>query len=59
MSKEEEKLQLLRDILLIDDREIAKAIDTRLNTITETLEKKEKLTKKNRRHSRRKTRGVY
>ncbi|MDT0555373.1 cell envelope biogenesis protein OmpA [Patiriisocius hiemis] len=46
MSKEEEKLQLLRDILLIDDREIAKAIDTRLNTITETLDKKDKLSKK-------------
>ncbi len=43
---EEDKLQLLRDILLIDDREIANAIHQRIEAITETLEKREKLSKK-------------
>ncbi len=42
----EDKLQLLRDILLIDDREVANAIHRRLETITETLDKKENLSKK-------------
>jgi hemerythrin len=42
----EDKLQLLRDILLIDDREVAHAIHKRLETITETLEQKEKLSEK-------------
>jgi hypothetical protein len=43
---EEDKLQLLRDILLIDDREVARAINDRIQTISETLEKREKLSEK-------------
>lgn len=42
----EDKLQLLRDILLIDDREVARAIHNRIETIAETLEQREKLSKK-------------
>lgn len=42
----EDKLQLLRDILLIDDREVAHAIHQRIEVIAETLEKREKLSKK-------------
>ena len=36
----EDKLQLLRDILLIDDREVARAVHDRIETISETLEKR-------------------
>ena len=43
---EEDKLQLLRDILLIDDRQVAEAIHQRLEAISETIEKKEKLSKR-------------
>lgn len=43
---EEDKLQLLRDILLIDDRQVAEAIHQRLETISETIEKREHLSKK-------------
>ena len=43
---EEDKLTLLRDILLIDDREVAKAVERRLEIITDTLEKKEKLSQR-------------
>ena len=43
MAQEKDKLNLLRDILLIDDREVADAISKRLDTLTETLEKREKL----------------
>lgn len=43
MVEEKDKLSLLRDILLIDDREIADAISQRLDTLTDTLEKREKL----------------
>ena len=43
MVQEKDKLNLLRDILLIDDREVADAISKRLDTLTETLEKREKL----------------
>ncbi len=46
MLDEEEKLQLLRDILLIDDREVARAVNQRLDTITELLEKRDKLSEK-------------
>ena len=42
----EDKLQLLRDILLIDDREVARAIHNRIETIAETLEQREKLSKR-------------
>ena len=42
----EDKLQLLRDILLIDDREVAHAIHQRIESIAETLEKRDKLSKK-------------
>tara|TARA_R100001132_G_C3267747_1_gene90257 strand:- start:672 stop:1484 length:813 start_codon:yes stop_codon:yes gene_type:complete len=44
--KQEDKLQLLREILLIEDREIAHAINERLETITKTLEEKQKLSEK-------------
>ncbi|GHC43158.1 cell envelope biogenesis protein OmpA [Ulvibacter litoralis] len=43
---EEDRLQLLRDILLIDDREVAHAINQRIEKISETLEKQEKLSEK-------------
>jgi len=46
MVEQEEKLQLLRDILLVDDRQIADAVKQRIEEITETLEVKEKLSKK-------------
>ncbi|NQX77074.1 cell envelope biogenesis protein OmpA [Gilvibacter sp.] len=46
MVEQKDKLNLLRDILLIDDREVADAISQRLDTITKTLESKEKLAKK-------------
>ena len=47
MAKEEEdKLQLLREILLVDDREVANAVNKRLNVISETIEKREKLSEK-------------
>ena len=46
VEEKEEKLQLLRDILLIDDRQIADAVNQRLDLLTETLEQKEKLSAK-------------
>ncbi|NND62472.1 MAG: cell envelope biogenesis protein OmpA [Flavobacteriaceae bacterium] len=46
MIQQEDKLQLLRDILLMDDREVARAVNDRLNALSETIEKKEKLSKK-------------
>lgn len=46
VKEDENKLKLLREILLIDDREVARAVSQRLDTLTETLEKKEKLSKK-------------
>jgi len=47
MAKEQEdKLKLLREILLVDDREVASAVNKRLNVISETIEKREKLSKK-------------
>ena len=46
VEEKEEKLQLLRDILLIDDRQIADAVNQRLDLLTETLEEKEKLSAK-------------
>jgi hypothetical protein len=42
----EDKLQLLRDILLIDDRQVAHAIHQRIETISDTIEKRDKLSKK-------------
>ncbi|MFT7073565.1 MAG: hypothetical protein ACJAX3_002563 [Patiriisocius sp.] len=42
----EEKLQLLRDILLVDDRHIANAIIQRIKEISESLETQEKLSQK-------------
>ncbi len=46
MVKDDDKLQLLRDILLIDDRQVAHAINKRIEFITETIEKREKLSEK-------------
>ena len=46
MVKQEEKLQLLRDILLTDDRQIADAINQRLETITNTIEVQKNLSEK-------------
>lgn len=46
VKEEENKLQLLREILLIDDREVARAVSKRLDTLSETLEKREKLSEK-------------
>ena len=46
VKEDEHKLQLLREILLIDDREVARAVAQRLDTISDTLEKKEKLSEK-------------
>ncbi|MBL4664005.1 MAG: cell envelope biogenesis protein OmpA [Flavobacteriaceae bacterium] len=43
---QDDKLQLLREILLVDDREIASAVNQRLDLITETIEQREKLSKK-------------
>ena len=46
MVEEKDKLKLLREILLIDDREVAHAINRRLDIVKETLEKREKLSEK-------------
>jgi len=46
MVEEKEKLRLLREILLIDDRQVADAINARLEKITEILEKPENLAQK-------------
>tara|TARA_R110002124_G_scaffold17532_3_gene73191 strand:+ start:41400 stop:42230 length:831 start_codon:yes stop_codon:yes gene_type:complete len=46
MVKDDDKLQLLRDILLIDDRQVADAINQRIEVISETIEKREKLSEK-------------
>ncbi len=46
VEEEEDKLRLLREILLIDDREIASAITKRLDEISDTLEKRENLSEK-------------
>ncbi|GEQ85079.1 hypothetical protein ULMS_05870 [Patiriisocius marinistellae] len=46
MVEQEEKLQLLRDILLIDDRQVANAINERIDAITQTIDTKEKLSEK-------------
>lgn len=43
---EEDKLQLLRDILLVDDRQVASAVNQRLDVISETIEQREKLSEK-------------
>ena len=43
---EEDKLQLLRDILLIDDRQVAHAIHQRIEEIADTIEKRDKLSEK-------------
>ncbi|MEL6812587.1 MAG: cell envelope biogenesis protein OmpA [Bacteroidota bacterium] len=46
VNEQDDKLKLLREILLVDDREIASAVNQRLEVITETIEKREKLSKK-------------
>ncbi|NNM23742.1 MAG: cell envelope biogenesis protein OmpA [Flavobacteriaceae bacterium] len=46
MKDQDDKLQLLREILLVDDREVAHAVVQRVEKITETLEKREKLSEK-------------
>ena len=46
MVQEEDKLQLLRDILLVDDRQVASAVNERLDIITETIEQRAKLSEK-------------
>lgn len=42
----EDKLQLLREILLVDDRQVATAVNERLDLISETIEQREKLSEK-------------
>lgn len=44
--EEENKLQLLREILLADDRHIADAVSQRIENIAHTIEEREKLSKK-------------
>ena len=46
MVEQEDKLQLLRDILLTDDRLVADAITQRVDTITKTFEERERLSEK-------------
>jgi len=46
MGQEQDRLQLLREILLIDDREVARTINDRLQVITDILDKKERLSEK-------------
>lgn len=46
VADEEDKLKLLREILLIDDREVARAVSKRLDTISDTIEKRDKLSEK-------------
>jgi hypothetical protein len=46
MVEQEDKLQLLRDILLTDDRQIAAAVTQRVNTISKTIEERELLSEK-------------
>lgn len=46
MAQQEEKLQLLKDILLLEDREITHAITKRLDRLTETLEERKNLSKR-------------
>jgi len=46
MVQEEDKLRLLRDILLVDDRQVANAVNQRLDVITETIEQRAKLSEK-------------
>ncbi|RDK88359.1 cell envelope biogenesis protein OmpA [Marinirhabdus gelatinilytica] len=46
MVKEEDKLQMLRDILLVDDRQVANAVNQRLDVITQTIEERAKLSEK-------------
>jgi len=43
---QEDKLQLLREILLVDDREVANAVNERLEVISETIEQRDKLSEK-------------
>lgn len=45
-TQQENKLQLLRDILLIDDRQVAEAINQRIKTVSETIEQRDKLSEK-------------
>lgn len=45
-TEQEDKLQLLRDILLIDDRQVAEVINQRIEAISQTIDTKEKLSKK-------------
>jgi hypothetical protein len=46
VKEDDNKLKLLREILLIDDREVARAVSQRLDTISETLDQREKLSQK-------------
>jgi hypothetical protein len=43
---QEDKLQLLREILLVDDREVASAVNQRLEVIAQVIEQQEKLSEK-------------
>ena len=45
-NEQEDKLQLLREILLVDDREVASAVNQRLEVIAKTIEQPEKLSEK-------------
>lgn len=45
-TEQDNKLQLLRDILLIDDRQVAEAINQRIETISQTIETKARLSEK-------------
>lgn len=46
LQQEEEKLQLLRDLLLVDDREVASAVNEKLEEIASTIETQAKLSEK-------------
>ncbi len=46
LQQEDEKLQLLRELLLVDDREIASAVTEKLENIAQTIETEAKLSEK-------------
>ena len=46
LQQEEEKLQLLRDLLLVNDREVASAVNEKLEEIASTIETQAKLSEK-------------
>lgn len=46
LQQEEEKLQLLRDLLLVDDRQIANEVNEKIEAIAQTIETEAKLSEK-------------